>query len=132
MCNKKETAMQEWKPIELNELYDEILKTESDLNGDLLNFWQLIKIDPEKWSEPQFGNEGGGFWVVAICGRKVIWYNDIEEGFNISYYKEYGKMIGYYCNQDELRWSVTRLFNLIKTGGEIIGQAGPPQPFSNE
>lgn len=124
--------MQEWKPIELNELYDEIRKTESDLNADLWNFWQLIKIDPEKWSEPQFGNKGGGFWVVAICGRKVIWYNDIEEGFNISDYKVYGKIIGYYCNQDELSWTVIRLFDLIKFGGDVIGNAGLPQAWNNE
>lgn len=64
--------MQEWIPIGLSELYDEILKTESDLNGDLWNFWQLIKIDPEKWAEPQLGDEGGGFWVVAICGMRFI------------------------------------------------------------
>lgn len=118
--------MQKWKPIELIELYDEILKTESDLNGELWNFWQLIKIDPEKWSEPQFGNEGDGFWVVAVCGKKVIWYNDIEDGFNISDYKDYGVIIGYYCNQDEISLAVTRLFDLIKFGGNIIGQAGPP------
>jgi len=124
--------MQEWKPIELSELYDEILKTESDLNGDLWNFWQLIKIDPEKWSEPQFGNEGGGFWVVAICGRKVIWYNDIEEGFNISDYNKYGQIDGYYCNQDEISWAVRQLFDLIKFGGDVVGQAEPPQPLSKE
>jgi len=123
--------MQEWKPIELNELYDEILKTESDLNGELRNFWELIKIDPEKWSEPQYGDLGGGFWVVAICGKKVIWYNDIEDGFNLSDYKEYGKIIGYYCNQDELNCSVTRLFDVIKFGGDMIGNAGPPQPLKN-
>ncbi len=124
--------MQDWKPIKLSELYDEILKTESDLNGDLWNFWQLIKIDPEKWLEPQFGNEGGGFWVVAICGRKVIWYNDIEEGFNISDYNKYGQINGYYCNQDEVSWAVRQLFDLIKFGGDVVGQAGPPQPLSNE
>ncbi|MEZ4911166.1 MAG: hypothetical protein R2774_09935 [Saprospiraceae bacterium] len=119
--------MKKWKPITENELIEQIHKTETDLIGELWNFWQLIRIDPEKWQEPEFGNEGGGFWVVAICGKKVIWYNDIEEGFNISDYKDYRNIEGYYCNQDELKWSVMRLYDLIKSGGDIIGQAGPPQ-----
>ena len=119
--------MTEWKPISESELYDQIQKTEADLNGELWNFWQLIKIDPIKWREKEYGDEGGGFWVVAICGTKVIWFNDIEDGFNISGYKTYGEIDGYYCNQDELSWSVTRLFDLVKFGGNINGQAGRPQ-----
>ncbi len=118
--------MIDWKPISEVELYDQIQKTEIDLNGDLWNFWQLIKIDPAKWTEKNYGDKGGGFWVVAICGTKIIWYNDIEEGFNISSYKTYGQIEGYYCNQDDLSAALTRLFDLIKFGGEIIGQAGPP------
>jgi hypothetical protein len=108
--------MEKWKPIEFNELYDEVLKTESELSGGLLIFWQLINIIPEKWKECEYGNEGDGFWVVAIFGKKVIWYNDIEEGFNISDYKDYGIINNYYSNQDELNWVVTRLFDLIKFG----------------
>ena len=74
--------MEEWEPISLNELFDEIQKTEKDLDGELKNFWDLIKIDPIKWEEKEYGEMGEGFWVVAICGNKVIWFNDIEEGFN--------------------------------------------------
>ena len=118
--------MTEWEAISFDELYDQIIKTEMDLNGKLYNFWQLIKIDPEKWTEEKYGNEGGGFWVVAICGTKVIWYNDIEEGFNISDYITYGQIEGYYCNQDNLSWAVTRLFDLVEFGGNIIGQCSPP------
>ena len=121
--------MDKWKPISEIELIEEIQKTETQLNGDLWNFWQLIKIDPEKWEEKSFGNEGEGFWVVAICGRKIIWFNDIEEGFNISGYKEYGKINGYFCNQEELDWTVKRLFDLVKFGGDVIGQASPPINF---
>ena len=119
------TTMNEWTPISLDKIYDNIYKTETDLNGELWNFWQLIKIDPEKWAEKEYGGKDG-FWVVAICGKKVIWYNDIEEGFNISNYRNYGEIAEYYCDQDEISWTVTKLFNLIKFGGEIIGQAGPP------
>ncbi|WP_246175019.1 hypothetical protein [Tenacibaculum aiptasiae] len=122
----KKTELNMWEPITEKQLYSEIWDAEYKLEGKHLNFWNLINIGPEKWSEPNFGNEGGGFWVVAICGRKIIWYNDIEEGFNISDYTEYGKINGYYCNQDYLDEAVLRLFELINFGGQITGQAGPP------
>ncbi|MFM2387577.1 MAG: hypothetical protein RL660_2334 [Bacteroidota bacterium] len=115
-----------WTPITLIELFDQIQKTETDLNGELRNFWQLIRIEPKKWSELTYGNEGNGFWVVAICGQKIIWYNDIEDGFNISNYTNYGQIDGYFCNQEELSWAIRRLYELIIFGGQIQGQAGPP------
>ncbi|AFD07185.1 hypothetical protein [Solitalea canadensis] len=85
-------------------------KAEEVLEGDLLTFWRLIRIEPEKWSEEEFGKEGGGFWVVAIYGRKVIWYNDIEEGFNVSDYKSYGVIDDYSCEQDDLNWTLIKLY----------------------
>ncbi|NDW10507.1 hypothetical protein [Dysgonomonas sp. 520] len=118
-----------WTPISLNDLYDRILEAEKEFSGELSNFWELIKIFPEKWKEEKYAKEGDGFWVVAICGRKIVWYNDIEEGFNISDYKIYGQFEDYYCNQDDLNWCIISLFDLIKFGGGIIGQAGPPLPL---
>lgn len=105
-----------WTPITLDELYTEIRKTEPELKDEVLRFWETIKIDPEKWQEKEYGTESGGFWVVAIFGKKVIWYNDIEEGFNISQYVTYGEIDEYWCNQDEMDWTVTRLFNWILPG----------------
>lgn len=116
-----------WTPILETELYDEILKTETLLNGDLWNFWQLIQIYPEKWIEEAYGKEGGGFWVVAICGRRIIWYNDIEDGFNISRYSTYGRIDEYWCNQYHLNEAVIQLYDLIKFGGSIVGQANGPE-----
>ncbi|KLT68744.1 MULTISPECIES: hypothetical protein [unclassified Flavobacterium] len=112
--------MEEWEPISFNELSDEIQKSEPDLSEELSNFWQSIKIDPIKWSEKDYGDEGGGFWVVALCGDKIIWYNDIEEGFNISNYNKLGEIKDYCCNQDELSWAVEKLFNFIKFGESLI------------
>ncbi|MDR3322779.1 MAG: hypothetical protein LBS89_01055 [Zoogloeaceae bacterium] len=116
-----------YAPIPLDAIYDKIIRMETELRGDLWNFWQMIKIAPEKWEETSYGKNIGGFWVVALCGKRAIWYNDFEYGFNISAYRSYGKIGEYFCNQDELVESITRLFDLIKFGGEIIGQAGAPQ-----
>lgn len=73
-----------WIPITFDKVYDIILESEKELSGEHLNFWELIKIYPEKWTEKTFGKKGKGFWVVGLISRNVIWYNDIEEGFNIS------------------------------------------------
>jgi hypothetical protein len=102
-----------WKPILLDNLYNLILSGVLELNDKQRNFWNLVKIDPEKWEEIEYGNEGGGFWVCAIFGNEVIWYNDIEEGFNISKYDTYGHIGTYECSQAELNWSVIGLMERI-------------------
>jgi hypothetical protein len=120
--------MEQWKPISLNELHNEIQKTEKDLDVELKNFWDLIKINPIKWEEKECGEMGGGFWVVAIFGHQVIWYNDIEEGFNISDYKTFGKIEDYWCNQYELVHVIYQLVEFIKGERETIGgRRGPAE-----
>lgn len=37
-----------WTPITEKELYSEIWKSESELDGKYLNYWNLINISPEK------------------------------------------------------------------------------------
>lgn len=103
-----------WKPISLPDLKNLILNGELELDDEQLIFWDLIKIEPEKWEEKDYGTEGGGFSVVAIMGRQVIWYNDIEDGFNISGYQKYGRIDEYHCSQEELNWSVIALMDRNK------------------
>ncbi|MEG0927666.1 hypothetical protein [Chryseobacterium sp.] len=103
-----------WTPITIEEILEMIHSTENDLNDDLLSFWNLIKIDPEKWIEEEYGKEGDGFWVVGLIGRKVIYYNDIEEGFNISDYTTFGTIDEYICNQDDLRIAILNIYGLLK------------------
>lgn len=75
--------------------------------------WESIRIPPVKWREPTYGNAGGGFWVVAIFGATVIWFNDIEEGFNCSRYSSFRRIDGYACEQDELEYAVQRVLNQL-------------------
>ncbi|CAH0141395.1 MULTISPECIES: hypothetical protein [unclassified Pedobacter] len=103
-----------WTPISLAELEEWIARGESKLEGEPLNFWNLIKIAPQKWQETEYGDEGGGFWVVAIFGNTVVYYNDIEEGFNVSTYQTYGHISEYWCEQSELDCMVKLLYRRIK------------------
>ncbi len=65
-------------------------------------FWTRIKIKPQKWNLSPWGDEGGGFWVVALIGQECIYYNDMEDGFNISRFSTFGCIDDYRCNQTEL------------------------------
>lgn len=121
---------QPWTPIPLEELYDLILHAENTMRGELERLWELVKIFPEKWRQAPYGNTGGGFWVVAVCGRRIIWYNDIEEGFTISRYEQYGRFAEYWRNQDSLAAAVQQLLSLIQFSGHVFAQAGP-QPRLN-
>lgn len=44
--------------------------------------------------------------VVARKGREVIYWEDVEEGFNLSPTSEDGHILDHSCNQDELRYAL--------------------------
>jgi hypothetical protein len=101
--------MSDWKPISLSDLNIEIENGVKLMTKNQLELWKEISIRPEKWIEEQYGTFGGGFWVVAVYGNYATWYNDIEEGFNISSFSEYGKLDDYGAEQDELQWTINKL-----------------------
>ncbi len=91
-----------------------------------LRLWEAIRVKSEKWRQEPYGKAGGGFWVVALIGRTVIWYNDIEDGFNRSSYTKYGKIDDYWCNQDELELTVRYLMNAIDHRTDLVRMRKPP------
>ena len=95
-----------WEPITQQELKKKLDEAVLRMDSNQRKLWNIIKIELEKWSEPTNGAAGNGFWIVAIFGNKVIWYNDIEEGFNCSPYTKFGTIGEYWCNQDNLEWTI--------------------------
>lgn len=71
--------------------------------------WERLRIEPEKWRCSPWGDSTGGFWAVAIDDGQVLWFNDIEEGFNWSSYSTRGTIDKYFCNQDNLETILERL-----------------------
>ena len=117
-----------WEPISEAGLWDEIISAEGRMSLQVLRLWEAIKIRPEKWAEQTYGTAGRGFWVVAIIGNRVIWFNDIEEGFNCSSYTTAGTLAEYFCNQDQLEIAVQNILTIIKTGKDSIVRCSAPVP----
>src|ERR1017187_6934755 len=110
----------EWAPIAENALQGRIAQGVARMNPELLRLWRAICISPEKWQQHPYGEQGAGFWVVALIGKTVIWYNDLEEGFNRSRYVTYGTIEDYWCNQDELELTVQWLMDALQRGTDLV------------
>lgn len=80
------------------------------------HLWETIRIDPQKWEQHPYGIGNGGFWVVALIGRTVLWYNDLEYGFQRSSYVRHGEINEFGSNQFELEVALQYVLNEIDTG----------------
>ena len=119
-----------WTPVPLQELQEEINASCDYMDTRLLHLWHAIRITPQKWQLHPWGDEGEGFWAVGVIGEMVIWYNDIEEGFNRSHFTTWGCIDEYRCNQSELEPPLYHLANLLNTGVETAINLGAPQPVA--
>ena len=63
-----------WEPFTEHELSKEIVRGLAEMTPAQRLLWDAIKIRPTKWQLSPWGDEGDGFWVVAILGSSVIWY----------------------------------------------------------
>lgn len=93
-----------WSPIPLDELEKLIAQDLADCSDDQRTVYARTAITPRKWSQSPHGDLGGGFWAIAVSGSKVLWYNDIEDGFNVSRFDTHGRIPAdeYWCNEDPL------------------------------
>jgi hypothetical protein len=112
--------MVEWQPISEAALRDRVAQGVARMPLSHMRLWEAVRIDLQKWQQHPYGDAGGGFWVVAIVGLTVIWYNDIEEGFNRSRYSVYGQIEDYWCNQDELDLTIGYLMNTLEHGADLV------------
>ena len=119
---------QNWLAIPEATLNELICESVAKMNPTERRLWELVRIKPVKWQLPPWGDLGGGFWVVGIIGTGVLWYNDIEDGFNRSPYTTYGIIGAYLCNQDELDIAIYNLLLQLETG-QRAGSFGPPEPI---
>jgi hypothetical protein len=119
----------DWAPLGETELSALIAEAVLVMEPPIRSLWNLIRLRPVKWQLHPWGDNGGGFWVVGLIGQQVVWYNDIEDGFNVSRYSVPGEIAEYWCNQDELNETLHGLLQQIQTG-RAPGKFGPPVPLT--
>lgn len=117
-----------WLPISLQELNDLIRESEAIMSPAQRRLWDCIRIEPVKWRGGSYGDEGGSFWAVGVLGGSVRWYNDIEDGFNVSRYSTYGEVAELWCNQDSLYHRISALSRYLHpdVSSEIEPGGNPP------
>ena len=115
-----------WEPISGEALLELIAKDLAEATAEERSLFSGAALSPAKWQLSPWGDLGGGFWVVALMDDRVLWYNDIEDGFNVSRFVTHGTIptVEYWCNQDELRWALPAL------RGQVQGKFGPPRPLT--
>jgi len=112
--------MNKREPISLSELEHLIQEGHKEMHGILANLWDLIKIPPVQWTESSHAAKGEGFWVIAIMGQNVIWYNDISKGFNNSRYTTAGHIDEYSEETDAFNWAIHKILVQLKLERRII------------
>ncbi|QDT53461.1 hypothetical protein Pan44_14780 [Caulifigura coniformis] len=113
-----------WTPIALEELESLVDAGLRKMSPAERIWWTSIRIVPQKWKLSPWGNEGGGFWVVAVVGNSCVYYNDIEDGFNVSRFQTPGHINNYFCNHAELQLVIRQL---MTPNDGIRMDAGPPE-----
>lgn len=115
-----------WRPITQTELFAELASGLTACTPDLVRYCETVQAEPSKWQLSPWGDLGGGFWVVARDGQRALWWNDIEDGWNVSSIEADGRIPGgeYWCNQDGLPIALRRLQG--RPPGPLLG---PPVPI---
>jgi len=102
-----------WRPASEADLADAIECGVAKMNSTQLKAWCAVEVPPERWSLPPWSDNGGGFWVVAVYGSAVVWFNDIEEGFNLSSFQRWGVIDEYGCEQSELEVVIQQVVDTL-------------------
>jgi len=107
------------------ELQRTIERELADCSDDQRAYFKTVAFEPTKWRQAPHGDEGGGFWAIGADERRVLWYNDIEKGFNVSTFTDWGTIPTneYGCNQDELKFALGALM------GGRLWKAGSSEPL---
>jgi len=112
----------EWKPTTTEEVKSIIQRDLEKCDVEQRETFRRYAIEPYFTSIQRYGNLDTVV-VVARRENEVTYWEDVEEGFNVSLFAEDGRILEHCCNQDELRFALNAWIDDGK-GAPKLGPAG--------
>jgi hypothetical protein len=119
----KGTAMG-WKPASIEDVQKIVKSDLTRCDEAQIAAFERYSVQPFLAPIVRYG-EPGQVVVVARKGERVIYWEDVEEGFNESAVSSAGQILEHYCNQDELAWAL----NFWIDGRKKPQRFGPAKPM---
>ncbi|WP_420589654.1 hypothetical protein [Bacterioplanoides sp.] len=105
----------EWTPISEINLLSLLDQAEQQMQPQIRQVWENVRLpQPELWQQHPWGDEGCGFWVVAVFGRTCVYFNDITSGFCQSAFQDWGYIDNYSQETPKLEQILINQFQKIR------------------
>jgi hypothetical protein len=93
--------MTKWRPATIQQVKDILDRDLKSCDSEQADIFGKYKIKPYVSSILRYGKKESVV-VVARKGNEAIYWEDVEEGFNVSPVDSEGNILEHWCNQDEL------------------------------
>ena len=94
--------MDDWQPATIEAVNEIVAGDLKDCDAEQLAAFAKYRVEPFSASIVRYGRKESVV-VVARNGDQVIYWEDVEDGFNVSPISPDGRVLEHWCNQDELR-----------------------------
>jgi hypothetical protein len=112
-----------WHPATIEEVKKIVRADLADCDEEQIRAFKRYAVEPYVAPILRYG-ELENVAVVARKGDEVIYWEDVEEGFNLSPIAPNGRILEHWCNQDELRFAI----NAWIEGRALQVRLGPATP----
>jgi hypothetical protein len=116
--------MDEWQPATVEYVKQLVENDLQHCDETQLALFKKVAVEPYRAPLTRYGTINTVV-VVARNGNEVIYYEDEEEGFNVSPISPDGTILEHWCNQDELKFAL----NYWIEGRIPSGKFGPARPI---
>ena len=112
--------MEEWQPATIDEVRQIVNRDLKACDIKQVATFERYAVEPYVAPIVRYGKKESVI-VVAQKSNEVIYWEDVEEGFNLSPIDWKGQILEHWCNQDELGFAL----NAWIEGRGIPGRFGP-------
>jgi hypothetical protein len=116
--------MKEWQAATVEEVRNIVNRDLAGCDAEQIATFKKYTVGPYLASIVRYGRKESVV-VVARKGREVIYWEDVEEGFNVSPTDAEGQILEHWCNQDELAFALNAWIQGRAHGGKF----GPATPL---